>query len=531
MRHLEIMTRTPAMPSSISCRRARRRARSSNALLLALAFALLLLGACGGGSAGSESGGLAFRAVWEPPPAPQGQEGCGTPGPTPTPGGFGIPIPNAVKLIQIVVRSAEGTDCCIRLDADEDRRSVALLDVPAGAATVTITGFPDEAYAAALSVPACQLDPSAPNPPSRACDGGRQGQPNPSFQSDEHNVTILSAGSTNAGEIQIYSLPFVVFGNCPTAELVPPPNRVTSTASVAVTVADARGDIDCGTVRALFVQGGREIGTNLQPFPCSDRTPGIQPCSCPPLLDVAGCRGENAEAAEDLQPGEALVRIHARSCDGRSITFEYPFTYGPASPTVTATETSVPPSPTAPSVTPSSTATATETSTPSPSATATETSTPSPSATATETATPSATATETWTQTPTPTVEVVLRIVAGPVTGNMATISVSIEVPMAVEVAELDQRIGFDADEFEIQDCTPNDALQDRFDSSIECNGTCILHAIIVPNATPIPTSTLYDCLALVSTSGALTCESQVVRDPLGQDLPVRCIPGEIEVP
>jgi hypothetical protein len=74
-------------------------------------------------------------------------------------------------------------------------------------------------------------------------------------------VNILSAGSTNAGDIQIYSLPFVVLGDCPSIErfMEPPLDGETGSTSVDVTVADARGGVHGDPVNAPVLPGGRAI--------------------------------------------------------------------------------------------------------------------------------------------------------------------------------------------------------------------------------------------------------------------------------
>jgi hypothetical protein len=64
-------------------------------------------------------------------------------------------------------------------------------------------------------------------------------------------VDVLSAGSTNAGDIQVNALPFVLLQDCSTSQrALSPAGRVTSSTVVDVTVVDARGEIDDRTVRA-----------------------------------------------------------------------------------------------------------------------------------------------------------------------------------------------------------------------------------------------------------------------------------------
>ena len=427
-------------PTLATTGRAVARSRTGRMAPLLLAVALPLLAACGGG-AGSSGGGLSFRAVWEQPPPRQLQgvpTACTPPQPTPLPSGFGAPIPASVGLVQIVV-NGNGGDCCIRLVADEERRSVSLLDVPAGPAQVTITGFPDVHYAAPIGLPDCRLQASQQNPVSLSCNGGDLNAPNPSFQSNATQVNVLSAGSTNAGDIPVFARPFVLLQQCTDQQPVPRPpvGGVTTTTSVDFFVVDARGDVNEDTIGATVQQDGSSSTVELGFTPCTDFADDpLLFCSCDGALEVRGFR---SQSGAELQPGRAQMIISALACDGQATDFEYPFTYLPVPSTATITAS--------PSDTPTRSATPTASETPTSSVTATPSETPTSSVTATPSETPTSSVTATPSETPsiTPTMPVVVRI--GDVNlavGEAGAVTVSVSIPTGVTVAQLTQEISFD---------------------------------------------------------------------------------------
>ncbi|MEO8600955.1 MAG: hypothetical protein ABI629_00115 [bacterium] len=458
--------------------------------------AALALAACGGG-AGSSGGGLAFRAVWERAAIIAEQPvGCGMPRPTAGPGGFGAEIPAAVSLIQIQIEAANGRACCVRLEKRADRRRVSFVDVPAGQAQVTISGFAGLEYAPRLALPECRLDPAADNPVSSPCTGGSPDiSPNPSFQSAPTCVDIPSAGTRDAGNISIFARPFVLLGDCDGPQLVPPP-RGTASATIAFTVADAGGAIRPDSIRAAVLQGSQTVEVALgAPTSCDD---GADPkCSCgAEPLQVTGVRNLGRILDRSLlQPGPARLQISATDLGGQTTEFTYGFTY--AIPTVTETPT--------PTATPSLT--------------------PIP------------------TEPPTPTPPIVLRIIGDRVVpGEVASLNVSLEVPRGVSVAALEQQIGFVATVVRLSGCVREPAIRDhRFFWGLDppgCEFGCdILHTTILPvDGSPLPSTVLYTCGFSVDDEAAagtypLTCLSAAATDSENQRLPLVCIPGQVEVP
>jgi hypothetical protein len=467
-------------------RDARRRTSARQLARLALpALAAAAISACGGGSGG---GGLGFQAVWEQPGTVAGQvEGCATPQPTPVPAGFGSPIPASVSLIQITIEAADGTTCCNRFAKAAERRSVYFENLTAGAAQVTIAGFPEEQYAAALSFPECALDAAAPNPPSRSCAGGRDGEPNPSFASAPQAVDVPSAGSSNAGDIQIPAQPFVLLGTCDpdTPLIVPSPGGVTS-GTIDFTVADAGGGVE--TVEAAILQGSQTFPLELDQRPCDDAgaDPDVRPCSCEGALGVRGIRSEGS-AASALEPGEARLRIESVGCDGQQAVFEYPFTYSPA-----------------------------------------------------DTPTPTDTPTATPTDTPTPAVQ--LRIAGGTARlGGKLDLSVSLDAAPGLVVAALEQTIGFTPTAMFLEDCAPVEALADHeVDTGREpmgCEFDCDRRfmTIFPLDGEPLPSGVVYTCPIQITAAAepgtyALTCVATTVTDFENTPLPVVCTPGEVRV-
>lgn len=390
----------------------------------AVVVILAVAGCSGGGNTGDERGTatLHFRALWERP-------GAGGGGSTGGGGGFDTEIPPSVRTARVVFRSA-GFECCVAFDPRSPifagRRLLVLTDLPTGDATVTLSGFatdfaPDDGVAAQ-----CSTSPAEAGLPCSTRDA------DPSFASEPQPVVVVANTRSDAGEIRVFSRPFVVPGSLSPAagSTVPRPARVN------FVIADAVSGIDEDSVEVTARQGDaapQELETALAP--CDDD--GEAACSDDGSLEVSGFAASTD--AGQLEEGPVLLSIFARNRQGQSLRVEHSFTVqGGQAHTATATSTSTatttptdtpPPSETAtrtpsetpsdtpsrsetPTVTPTDTETApdTETATPtntpteSPTASATETGTEAPTATDSEAPTETPTDTPTGTETATPTI-------------------------------------------------------------------------------------------------------------------------------
>jgi hypothetical protein len=494
-------------------------------LIAFVALAAMAIAGCG--DSGGAGGGLVFRAVWEQPleGGGAGQDECADPPPMPG-SGFDRPLPPSVGIVQIVLESSAGASCCIRFEALNDERTVALAGLPAGPASLTISGFANSVDTAATGLPLCELAPNFANPPSNPC-AGRAGAPNPSFSSDPIGVTILSAGTTDAGVIPIYSLPFLLLSEFPSQQpLVPPLDGLTNSSSAHFEVVSARGGVRASTIELTVFRDGRPVMGSPLPVPqeCSD-DPEVDasPCTRQGVLQVDGF----SVSGEGLIPGGsgfARARIAAEDCAGRTMSFEYGFEVILPSPTPTFT----------------------------PTLTSTPTITPTPTFTTTPTLTSTTTFTPTPTITPTATPPVVLRILATPAApGELSQMAVVLESVPADLVGRIDLTIDFSpsaairgvlGDGFLVPDCTEAPALFDlvSFAFEPECDPAmmppCTTLLAFIGGGGPITPMTLFTCVTQVAvgvTSGdrfPLTCEEET-QDTQEKDVIVNCVPGEIRIP
>jgi hypothetical protein len=296
-----------------------------------------------------------------------------------------------VRTVRFLIRSQDGPDCCVAVDPEAvprdpetGQRVLILSGLAAGPATLTISGFPTDFAPNAGVANRCNTDPAAAG---RSCDAGRN--QSPSFESAPQNVTIVAGAQSDAGDILIPALPFVVPGSLDPAANASAPNPL----SVGFTVADAVTGIEESSVALEIRQNGAAVGgPDLGLEACDDA--GANPCSGGGGLAVSGFRA--VRPAQTLGSGAASLRITARNLAAQPR--ELDFTYG-------ITVLAPPPDTATPTPQPSATAT------PVPTATRTPV-TPAPTSTATSTATrtntrrpPTATDTRpsTATRTPTPT--------------------------------------------------------------------------------------------------------------------------------
>jgi hypothetical protein len=250
---------------------------------------------CGGGSSSSTefSGGLTMRALWEQPKAGGASAAA-------THGGFGPDIPRAVKSVAIRVDPAVGARRCIAVDPRavavdpvSGQRQVVFEKLHAGPAMVTIFGVTDDVDSA-----------------REHCEG--RGQHTPSFRSDPHEVLIRPLRFNDAGDIEVYALPFLLNLDPPAQE---PPASLTFPAPIRFAVVDALSGI-AGDSITVTPPGSQ----NMSLTQCDDA--GSNQCSTGGGLGVTGFRVEQQAAS---QFGPVRVRISARnlSTPPRDLDFSY----------------------------------------------------------------------------------------------------------------------------------------------------------------------------------------------------------------
>lgn len=290
------------------------------------------------------------------------------------------------------------------VDEGTGQRLLVLTGLPAGPATIALAGFPSASVPSPDGITdTCATDPSAA---AQTCNQG--GFQTPSFRSQAVAVEIVSGQRTDAGDILVPAVPFLIDGS-----LSPAPNQtVDSPVAVDFIVADAASGIDASSIAVPVAQDGAPVEDQpLQLDPCNDG--GATPCSAGGALEVSGFHVHRP--AQSLAAGNAMVSITARNLSSpvQELDFSYDFTVAEQVPTPTASSTDTPtqtavPTATRPNTpTPTDSPTSTETPAPSPTPTATFTSTaavtPSSTPTSTDTASPTVTATPTDTFSPTAT--------------------------------------------------------------------------------------------------------------------------------
>lgn len=306
-------------------------------MAICLLFALLCAPGCGGGgSSGSTGGdgGLNVNVLWE---HPQGAALVATGDDRPRQqsggGGFGPELPASVQSVRFVFESQSGFRCCVSIDPGavpvdpgSGQRSVLLPNLPPGSATLQVAGFPTSTAAA----PAGNAETCATQPASAGAACAADLAQTPSFASEPQPVTIVQGTRSDAGDILVSALPFVVPGS-----LSPALNEIAqSPVAVRFTVADAVTGIDRESVGAA-VDGDGSAALDLQP--CDDATAAH--CSEGGRLEVRGFTVERAPQA--LAPGPKRVDIEARNQaeTRRFLDFSYVFRAAGVAPTETRTAT------------------------------------------------------------------------------------------------------------------------------------------------------------------------------------------------
>jgi len=311
--------------------------------MLTVTAGLFALSACGGGSSSSshaDGSSLNVRALWQQPAQ---IAGFGIAALSPN-GGFGPTLPRAVKVVTITVDVA-GTARCVAVDPHNvpidpasGQRLLVLHGLPGGPATVTLAGFPS--------------DPSRVGP---ACEGLRF--ETPSFRSDPKPVDIIPGTRTDAGDILVFAVPFLLHIDPQPADA--PPDLV-DPATVRFVVADAVTGV-ARPVNVIVRQNGTDAAfTGPTVFTACDDA-GATPCSDGGDLAVTGFRVAFGPEILPLVNGPAEIDIQATNLDQppRTLDFSYAVVVvtGPVTPTV-------PPTPTTSAVpidTPTATATTTTT--------------------------------------------------------------------------------------------------------------------------------------------------------------------------
>jgi hypothetical protein len=271
---------------------------------------LLTLAACGGGT-GSQppNGSLSMRALWEQS-ATHSQRGTARA----AHGGFGPTIPASVRTVVIKFQSAaEPLPRCVAvdptttpIDPTTGQRLVVLRQLPGGPGTVTISGFATDVATA-----------------TEICQGLRFNTP--SFSSNSQPVEIVPGTRTDAGDIDVFALPFPLENT-----LHPPPDSSTATPvtidfTLAAATVEGVGGIDPQSITIDFTQGGGSVESNVEPTLTTCDDVAGPPCSPNGTLGVAGFVVQSMPLA--LDPGAATIYIHADIIGGdRPLDFTYTFT-------------------------------------------------------------------------------------------------------------------------------------------------------------------------------------------------------------
>jgi parallel beta-helix repeat protein len=275
---------------------------------------------------------LNFRPVWEQPGgAALSTQPAGQAVQIPR-ASFGQQLPAAVQTARIVFVSNGGGSCCIAvnptllpIDPTTGRGFLVLDQLPIGPATLTLAGFATDFAPAQAGV--TNLCPTDPAGTGAACDAVRLATP--SFESNPTAVTIAEGTETNAGDIPVFSLPFLLNFTPDSGSTVANP------VSVAFTVVDAVNGINRQSIALNVSQNGVPVGGLNTVNACSDAS--AAPCSAGGTLGVTGFKVTGQ--AQTLNLGSAQVRIQASNLapTPRALDFSYQFQVGSVSPGPTPT--------------------------------------------------------------------------------------------------------------------------------------------------------------------------------------------------
>jgi hypothetical protein len=269
----------------------------------------LTLAGCGGGSSiGGSEAGLQANAVWQQRRALASRAALTANGQVQPPegGGFGPELPASVATVRILFEAQNGYRCCVAVDPDgitpdpdTGQRQVIVRPLPDGPGSVQIAGFPGGLAAAPPGV--TERCPTDPDNVGSDCAAGILDTP--SFASDPAPVVIVPGELTDAGDIPVPSVPFLIA----TRSSPSPGASVDSPVAVGFTVVDASVSVDPTSVMASLVpQSGGSAALDLDLTPCDDLG-GNDPCSEGGALGVSGFHA--ASAPQALPQGSARVEI------------------------------------------------------------------------------------------------------------------------------------------------------------------------------------------------------------------------------
>lgn len=292
---------------------------------IAIAFCLFVSACSGGGGgsgSGSSDGNVEVGSLW-----PQAD--------SVPPGAFDTTLPAAVESVRYVFRSDTGFSCCVVIDPDDlsGNRAITLQSVPAGPATLQVSGYPTSFAGAPEGVTeTCDIDPRI----GRTCSRNRSSSA--SFDSGPRSIDVVAGGSTNAGDVPVRSVPFVLLPS-----LVPAQNAsVNNPVPIEFTVVEAIFGVDPSTVGAALIPlGGSRRNLTVVLRACTDGT--ATPCSANGQLKVRGFIS-NADDPQVVPSGTTAVEISARNLapTPAAMQFEYGFTVAPVVPTATPPRSATP---------------------------------------------------------------------------------------------------------------------------------------------------------------------------------------------
>ena len=256
-----------------------------------------------------------------------------------TAGTFGTTLPASVTTVRIGFASDSGQRCCLAvnpsllpIDPASGLRTLVLTDLPSGDATVTFAGFPTP-FAPAEDG-AEDVCPASPANAAGACDPTQAATP--SFEADPFRVTIIEGSETDAGDIPVFAVPFLLQASPGMG------GAAVSPVPISVTVVDAGAGVDQGSIALSATQNGSAFNLGSPSVvACADGT--ANPCSSGGSLAVTGFEIGTGPTAFSL--GTVQVRVQAQNVapTPRTLDFSYAFAVQPkATPTARPTPTPLP---------------------------------------------------------------------------------------------------------------------------------------------------------------------------------------------
>jgi|GEM_PF-1795326 len=323
--------------------------RRGAAALAASIFAVSS-GCGGGGSSGQDGGGqLGFRLLWQQrsgasAAARSGSARSDAAGPSDggSAAGFAETIPPSVSAIRFIVTPTDdpAMACCVAIlrgSAAFEERSLVIGGLT-GEITLDVSGYPDQAPPPSDGIPRTCSTTTPPVEGVVACSG--PDYLTPSYGADPVTVTVVPANVTDAGDINLYSRPFLI-------GLEPPPGgSVQGTRPLLyLSVVDATQPVDQGIDVSVDVPSSSNpvAVAQEQLTACNDRVIG-QECSAEGALDVAGfALTGRPDSPLDLGSDWVHVLAHNNGEPPRMLDTSYEIfvtEVGTTTTTVTSTSTS-----------------------------------------------------------------------------------------------------------------------------------------------------------------------------------------------